>query len=315
MKYVWLLLLGVSLTSIIIGEIMAGKEKGKRSQSLPPIKSKRTEEAPLKRTAEDRDEFLERYRTNRADYFRKILKQKDQVFAKERDQERCAICQDQVKDGEKTAEKVFLCKHGELMHEDCVNSLIAHNQKSGLKVVCPYCRAAYRTFKLSEGEDGKEVTKLCVEIRRGNATDIKKLLDSTEDVTAIGSLNRTALHYIKDSHLAEDLLKKGANMEIRDIFGFTPLNLAASNGDPIVYFFLENAADVGTQDSFGNTPLHNVIISCNEGEGFIIELMVKTLLSRGTKSNIINLEGKTPFDIAKEKKFDNIMLLLEATKK
>ncbi len=87
--------------------------------------------------------------------------------------------------------------------------------------------------------------------------------------------------------IIELLLEHGADINIEDSVGKTPLHYAAStNMDrfaPFVQFLLDNGADIDAQDIGLNTPLHEAV----DGSTAVVEL----LLSSGANPNIKNIYG------------------------
>jgi ankyrin repeat protein len=54
------------------------------------------------------------------------------------------------------------------------------------------------------------------------------------------------------------LLAKGAEVNARNAYGWTPLHIAAAGGDPaVVALLLQHGADVHAQSHIGTTPLDN----------------------------------------------------------
>ncbi len=104
---------------------------------------------------------------------------------------------------------------------------------------------------------------------------------------------------------AKDFISKGADVNIKNKDGKTPLHIAVENNyEDIVKLLLQKNADVNAKDNNGNTPLH---IAVEKGNYFVI----KELLKAGADKNIKNNEGKTALDIAKELNDDEIMNLLK----
>jgi hypothetical protein len=103
------------------------------------------------------------------------------------------------------------------------------------------------------------------------------------------------------------LLEKGANVNAKDIYGWTPLHAAASSGHvDVVTLLIEKGADVNAKEIFyGWTPLHWAIIN-----GYVD--VARLLIEKGADPNLRNRDGKTPIDLAREKGYMDIVRLLES---
>lgn len=89
------------------------------------------------------------------------------------------------------------------------------------------------------------------------------------------------------------LLASGADINISDIRGATPLHRAASKGNlEIVKLLLEKAGiiKVDVKDIYGNTPLH---LACEEDR----QEEAKLLVQNGADLEIMNKERRTPLDL------------------
>jgi tankyrase len=98
-----------------------------------------------------------------------------------------------------------------------------------------------------------------------------------------------------DLEKARRSLEKGANVNVKNILGVTPLIFASSRGhEDIVSLLLEKGADVNAKTYWGcgqNAPLHN---ACSEGHRDVMLL----LLRNGADANIQNEVGFTPLHFA-----------------
>uniref|UniRef100_A0A7C1GC84 Zinc-ribbon domain-containing protein n=1 Tax=Thermofilum adornatum TaxID=1365176 RepID=A0A7C1GC84_9CREN len=105
------------------------------------------------------------------------------------------------------------------------------------------------------------------------------------------SLDEELHQAVRDEDVARvrELLKKGANVNARDIYGDTPLHNAAGRGyADVARILLEHGAYVNAKDSlYGWTPLHFAAF-----EGHVD--VVKLLLEHGADVNARNRDGWTP---------------------
>ena len=76
------------------------------------------------------------------------------------------------------------------------------------------------------------------------------------------------------------LLAKGAEVNARNAYGWTPLHVAAAGGDPaVIALLLQHGADVHAQSHIGTTPLDNAMT--RGGRKAVIDL----LLAHGARRN------------------------------
>lgn len=108
---------------------------------------------------------------------------------------------------------------------------------------------------------------------------------------------RTPLHFAvenSDCEVVEQLLERGADVDVQDSGGTTPLhNAAISNASEVAELLLNRGADVNVQDVVGNTPLHNAASNNASSEA------AEVLLDHGVDVNVQNNDGNTPLDLAR----------------
>jgi len=98
----------------------------------------------------------------------------------------------------------------------------------------------------------------------------------------------------KSADIASVLVKKGADLNLRDNKGWSPLHCTAQNYLPqIAELLIENGADIECKDDNGNTPLWRAAFS-SQGKGE----MIKLLLSKGGDRNNENDSGISPLKLA-----------------
>lgn len=128
----------------------------------------------------------------------------------------------------------------------------------------------------------------------------------------------TPLHLIADDddikwNYGELLLNNGADLHITDLKGKTPLHVYLERCDPDAdggaqKFIKEEGADVNIPDNDGNTPLK---IATERGMNENVEI----LLQEGADPLIPNCEGKLPIDYADAQEVQIIAKLKEAMQK
>jgi len=101
----------------------------------------------------------------------------------------------------------------------------------------------------------------------------------------------------------KDLIEKGADVEAKDKWGMTPLNLACRNKSlELAKLLLDKGADVMAKVGFGDrwTPLHRA------SDGNAIKI-VKLLIERGADPMAKCDRGNTPLDLAQSDEMQELL--------
>ncbi|KAF2903218.1 hypothetical protein ILUMI_02975, partial [Ignelater luminosus] len=141
-------------------------------------------------------------------------------------------------------------------------------------------------------------TPLHYSAKHGNSKILSKLISDVSDVNIIlNSIGNTPLHcalkvynYRKEGYFetVNLLLLKGANVNIANAKGRTPLYYGVKYGDcRVIEKLLLRDADVNAQNETRNTLLHYAISKRRKFD------ITNLLLSNGANVNIKNIEGKT----------------------
>ena len=123
-----------------------------------------------------------------------------------------------------------------------------------------------------------------------NAEDANKLDESLLHATIGGAIDQ-----------AEILLAQGADINVTDGRGQTPLHLAVREGHlALAKLLLAKGADINAQDKFGWTALH---FAANRGEQDMANLLIASGADVKAKSGVIIAEGEadegwTPLHVA-----------------
>ncbi len=105
-------------------------------------------------------------------------------------------------------------------------------------------------------------------------------------MTYIDPLNKAVMKH--DLASVTLMIKKGVDIEVKDIAGRTPLiNAAIEDSIPIVKILLEHGANIETQDNNGYSALH---FACQNQS---IE-MTKLLIEKGSQIDAVDAHGNTP---------------------
>lgn len=129
-------------------------------------------------------------------------------------------------------------------------------------------------------------------VKQNDVTMVSKLLNSHPLLANTPSPEgRYLLMLADDPHIARLLIDAGANINVKDDNGWTPLHYAtSSNRRAIVELLITKRALINAQSTSGDTPLH-----------FAVRLPDKTialfLIQSGADSNIKNSQGQTPLHI------------------
>ena len=135
------------------------------------------------------------------------------------------------------------------------------------------------------------------------------LIQAGADVNAKNNSGQTPLFYV-GGEVITLLINAGADVHVRDERGRTPIFPKISGGRSLedIETFARHGLDINTQDNNGNTALMN-----GNGDEDIrpSETTIQALLKAGADPNIKNKAGKTALQIAREKKLNDIVKVLQ----
>jgi len=158
----------------------------------------------------------------------------------------------------------------------------------------------------AESQSGS--TALTCAISEGHDEIVNLLIEYGADVKTGAPLLIAANPFLNATKNPEKivalLIEKGADVNVKNDYGNTPLICAAyAEGDiniqsrgfssEILKLLLKNGAYVNASDKFGNTVLHKAVLYHNKEQTIL-------LIDHGANINAVNLEGKTPLDMAKK---------------
>jgi len=140
-------------------------------------------------------------------------------------------------------------------------------------------------------------------LKNGDVVRVKELLEEGADANVKDNSGATPLHFVAilyvdeiGAYIAELLIKYGADVNAKDENGYAPLHWAVTLGKSrIINVLLENGADVNAKDNIGSTPLHRVVVSHEESKRSNI---AKVLIEHGADVNARNHQGLTPLHMA-----------------
>ena len=166
------------------------------------------------------------------------------------------------------------------------------------------------------GRDGS--TALMLAADRFNAEIVKLLLDHGADVKARDKDGNTALLRAANSRRSWDekqealipaLLEKGAEVNVQNTRGVTPLMLTAREGNSALLDLLKRGAEVDARDREGNTALLYASLYFVRWEQ---RRAGEALLDAGANANAVNQDGETPLlRAARQFEVEGVQLLLD----
>lgn len=143
----------------------------------------------------------------------------------------------------------------------------------------------------------KEVRKFSDAVVFGDFNKVKQMIvDKPVVINSQDEYGFSALHNVMSEEQFEIvayLIKNGANVNIQNDQGISPLHLAGYPKN--VELLLNAGAEIDIIDFQGNTPLH---IIASETDEYID--VVEYLISRNANRNLKNKAGQTPLNIAIE---------------
>jgi len=151
-------------------------------------------------------------------------------------------------------------------------------------------------YLLDQGADANETaanggdSAISVALYSGNITLMEMLLDYGADIEIANKDGQTPIIRTKNTLALSLLVKRGANINAKDNYGYTALRWATQNGNiPAMKLLLDSGANTEIQDNLGQTPIFHT----NDHEEALSLLMKK-----GANINAKDREGKTALRLA-----------------
>ena len=125
------------------------------------------------------------------------------------------------------------------------------------------------------------------------AENIMALVEVGANVDAVGGYG-TPLHHaleFRNFEVAKSLVKAGADPNVRDKNGHTPLMMAATGSAELLELLIDLGAEVNAKQNHDWTALH---YAAAHGDKDII----RVLISRGADPHVVDKDGRTPLEVA-----------------
>ena len=150
--------------------------------------------------------------------------------------------------------------------------------------------------------------------RTGDLASLGAILDEHVDTNARNAYEWTALHEAAAygrAEVVDFLIRAGADVEVVDTEGVTPLHCAARGHANVVSMLLRAGADIDARDARGTRPLHWAVANSYTEMTEVVELLVRS----GADVSARDAQGRTPRDMTSPEfraSFDRIVAGVQA---
>lgn len=191
-------------------------------------------------------------------------------------------------------------------HDQLVKILLSYGAKANI----PNKQGVTAFHRIIEAKPSDSIVEILIKegLADVNATDHKgdaalhKAAHS--DLSSLGSFNKK---------VAKVLLQNGANVDMPNRTGNTPLHIAITSRrevkEAILFFCKEGQANVNAQNEDGDTPLH-LLARFNQHDIWDHKNTVTLLLIHGADKTLVNKKGELPIHRAYERSGSEVIDLL-----
>ena len=159
----------------------------------------------------------------------------------------------------------------------------------------------------------EETKKIYFSIKENNLTELDRLLKEQNDFFSIKPYDQSLLTHAcfeNNIGIAEYLIKKGFDVNEKDHNGYAPLHACAEyNFAFLAELLLHNGANPDIKDKFGNTPLMKATLHWDKN----IEV-IKVLLNHNSNTDEKNNFGSSPRSLADKMQANTLISLFNLKK-
>ena len=134
--------------------------------------------------------------------------------------------------------------------------------------------------------------------REGHDECVERLIVAGADLNVVNAYGQTPLHIaacMGQDTLCKTLIEAGADVIVVNVYGQTPLHQAAYMGqNPVCKTLVAAGGDPNIANNHGWTPLHSAILNCSNAT-------IRALIAAGGDPDIADIRGRTPLQLAVEK--------------
>ncbi|XP_071572809.1 uncharacterized protein [Temnothorax nylanderi] len=185
------------------------------------------------------------------------------------------------------------CLRNHLAHDNALVNVLLFNPSIG--VILNAKKLTEKNIIRNKKKIGKLVSDDSCRLRKKYDQDLDIITNQEKMIAALEEGNLESL---------KDCLKKGADINARNVNSWTTLHFAAKGSSPeIIKFILDQNLSVNVKDINGQSPLH---IAAEHGRNNIVEFFIK----KGLYIDDLDNSGKMPLHVAAQNGHENTVVVL-----